>query len=811
MTKKSKSLHPKPVIPNKLPVLPVLSVVVFPFAIVQLLVRRDKNITLLNSMKSSQNMIALASPKDPTTQDPQGSDLNEFGVVAKIVNKVNLSDHSTQIVLQGIARIQIKKYTQEDPYLVADIVEVEDTHEDDLETKVLFENLIELFNRFVTGNPRYSQEITRIVEMNIDEGPSVISDLIASYVNFTIEEKQKILEALDVKDRMKKITQLLSKELEFSKVETEIQGKAKHEMERSQREYFLRRQLEEIKKELGEEDGSNSDILQLRERLKANTYPAEVSEVIEKELSRLERINPNAADYHVIRTYLDWLTELPWMRTTTDHLNIIEAKKILDEDHHGLQNIKERILEYLAVLKLKKDLKGPILCFAGPPGVGKTSLGQSIARALGRKFVRISLGGVRDEAEIRGHRRTYVGALPGRILQGIKKAGTRNPLFMIDEVDKISGERGDPAAALLEVLDPAQNFSFRDNYIEVPFDLSQVMFITTANMLDAVPGALRDRMEVIKLPGYTLEEKIEIALHHLVPRQIQDHGLNPKKVHFTDEAVKKVVKGYTREAGVRNLEREMGHICRKIAKHIAEGTTEDSFQIKASSIEKYLGLPKFLEEEVMGKNEIGVAQGLAWTHVGGALMQIETTKIQGQLGIKFTGQLGDVMKESIQAALSYIQSNAEALHISQDDFRCLIHVHFPAASIPKDGPSAGTAIATAIASLMTKRPFDKTVAMTGEISLRGHVLPVGGIKEKVLAAYRGGIKTIILPEKNKNDLVDIPAEIQRKIQFKLVGHVQEVFDIALLPAQKTKVKKAKTTGTEKKAQEKTQTRNQATG
>ena len=660
MTKKTKASNLTPPIPTKLPVLPVMSVVVFPFAIVQLLVRRDKNIQLLNSLKSPQSLIALASPKDPTVSDPKGSDLNEYGVVAKIVNKVNLTDNSTQIVLQGMSRIRIKKYLQEEPFLEAEITKVQEKEDDDLETKVLFENLIELFNRFVNGNPKYSQEITRIVEMNLDEGPSVIADLIASYINFTIEEKQKILEALDVKDRMKFLINLLNKEFEFSRVEGEIHGRAKHEMERSQREYFLRRQLDEIRKELGEEGEGNGDVDELRKKLALGHYPKEVMEVAQKELSRLERLNPNAADYHVIRTYLDWLIELPWLKTTTDSLDILSAKKILDEDHYGLEQIKERILEYLAVLKLKKDLKGPILCFVGAPGVGKTSLGQSIARALGRQFVRISLGGVRDEAEIRGHRRTYVGSLPGRIVQGIKKAGYKNPLFMIDEVDKISSDRGDPASALLEVLDPAQNNSFRDNYLEVPFDLSQTMFITTANMLDTIPAPLRDRMEIIKLSGYTLEEKIRIAEQHLVQRQLKNHGLTHTQVHFTDEALKSIVKGYTREAGVRNLEREIAHICRKVARYIAEGET-GPFSIKANSIEKYLGLPKFMDDEALEKNEIGVAQGLAWTNVGGQIMQIETTILPGGQGIKLTGQLGNVMKESVQAALSFVQSKAKKL------------------------------------------------------------------------------------------------------------------------------------------------------
>ena len=789
MTKHSKAVS-KSEIPTTLPVLPILSVVVFPFAIVQLLVRRDKNIKLLRTIKNTDHIIALVAPKDPSATDPKISELNEYGVAAKIVNKVDLAEDSSQIVLQGICRIRVKKYIQEDPFFVAEITEVAEKEQSDLETKVLLENLIELFNRFVSGNPRYSEEIIRIVEMNIDEGPSVISDLIASYVNFKIEEKQQILESLDVKARMRKLIDLLNKEIEFSKVETDIQSKAKQEMERSQREYYLRRQLDEIKKELGEDDQSNTDLLELKQKVRTKKFPKDVKEILNKELSRLERLSTAAADYHVIRTYIDWLVELPWEDTTSDTLDIQKAKKILDEDHHALTKVKERILEYLAVLKLKKDLKGPILCLVGPPGVGKTSLGQSIARALGRKFVRISLGGVRDEAEIRGHRRTYVGALPGRIIQGIKKAGSKNPLFMIDEVDKISGERGDPSSALLEVLDPAQNNSFKDNYIETPFDLSQVMFITTANLLDPIAEPLKDRMEVIKIPGYTLEEKIIIALNHLMPRQLSDHGLSREKIHFTEEALKEIIKGYTREAGVRNLEREIAHICRKVAKEIAEGEAGPFF-IKANSIEKYLGPRKFLEDEALQKSEVGVAQGLAWTHVGGVLLQIEATKVPGKDGIKLTGQLGEVMRESVQAALTYVQSRAVSLGINPEQFNAMLHVHFPAAAVPKDGPSAGATIATAIASLMTDKAVNKDVAMTGEITLRGHILPVGGIKEKVLAAYRAGIKIIILPAKNKNDLEDIPPEIKRKITFKLVDTIEEVFDLALIdttqkPAEETK-------------------------
>lgn len=775
---KVKGAH-KHSIPEQLPVLPILSIVVFPFAIVQLLVRRDRNVELLRSLKGNNQMVALVAPKNQKAE-PNPEDLHEYGVVAKIVSKEEISEDTFQIALQGICRIRVKKYTRQDPFLVAEITEVVEKELEDLETKILMENLVELFNRFVSENPRYSAEIVRIVEMNLDEGPSVIADLIASYINFKMEEKQAVLESLDVKLRIRKLIDYLNKEIDFLKVEGEIQSKARQEMEKSQREYYLRRQLDEIKKELGEDDQANTDLMELKEKIKTKKFPKETMEVIKKEVSRLERLSTIAADYHVIRTYLDWLVELPWEETTKDTLNIHDAKKILDDDHYGLENVKERILEYLAVLKLKKDLKGPILCFVGPPGVGKTSLGQSIARAMNRKFIRISLGGIKDEAEIRGHRRTYVGALPGRIIQGIKKVGTGNPLFMIDEIDKISGERGDPSSALLEVLDPAQNNSFKDNYIDVPFDLSQVMFITTANLLDPIPEPLKDRMEVIKLSGYTLEEKLMIANDHLIPRQIKEHGLTREKIHFTDEAVKLIIKGYTREAGVRNLEREISHVCRKVAKEIAEGSDEN-FMIKANNLSKYLGPKKMFEDEALQTSEIGIAQGLAWNEAGGALLHIETTKIPFSEGIKFTGQLGDVMKESVQAAMSYVQSSSESLGIDPEEFKnYMIHVHFPAASIPKDGPSAGAAIATAIASLMSRRPVNKDVAMTGEISLRGHVLPVGGIKEKVLAAYRAGITTVILPAKNKNDLSDLPNEVKRKIKFELVEKMDEVFKFALL-------------------------------
>ncbi len=779
MPKQTLVLNDSGLVPNTLPVLPVLSAVIFPHAIIQLLIRMDKNKKLLEKYKED-SLVCVVSPKNKSVEEFKPTDLYSVGVCSKVLDIVDAGPDSLQIVLQGLSRVYIEKYLQEDPFFIAEVKKIESIENEDEETFMLLNDLLERFNKFIEMNPRYSREMSRVVEMKMNEGPGVICDLIASYVNFKMEEKQEILEALDVQNRIQKLMKLIDRELEFLKVETDIQDRAREDMAKSQREYFLRRQMDQIKRELGEEEGGSTDVMELKEKARTKGFPKEVSQVVQKEIKRLEELHPSAADYNIIRTYLDWFITLPWKEQTSDNLNIKEVKKILDEDHFGLAEVKERILEYLAVLKLKKDLKGPILCLAGPPGVGKTSLGQSIARALGRKFVRISLGGVRDEAEIRGHRRTYVAALPGKIIYGMKKAGTINPLFMIDEIDKISAERGDPASALLEVLDPEQNNTFRDNYLEVPYDLTHVMFITTANYLENIPLPLQDRMEIIRLPGYTQEEKYFIAKDHLIPKQLVEHGLKHEHVSFTKSGINEIITHYTREAGVRNLSREVANVCRKIAKSIAQTSNfHKKFTIQKKSISRYLGPKKVLPEEpLVKKHECGVAIGLAWTPVGGEILTIEASRVYrpGKESFKITGLLGDVMQESVQAAITYVRAKAQELGIDRSAFiDSLIHIHFPAGAVPKDGPSAGITVATAIASELSHRPVKESIAMTGELTLRGHILPVGGIKEKVLAAYRSGIKTVYLPKKNEVDLKGLPHEIKQRMTFKLVEHADEVF------------------------------------
>jgi ATP-dependent Lon protease len=612
------------------------------------------------------------------------------------------------------------------------------------------------------------------------ENPSVLTDLVASHLSISLAEKEETLETVDLRKRMEKITRFLNREFETLELSQKIQSQIKEGMDKTHREYYLREQLKAIQKELGQEDEHTVEIQELRKRLAESNLPEEAYQAATRELDRLSRMPPAAAEYTVARTYLDWLLDLPWSISTPDSLDIRAAKEVLDEDHFDLEKVKKRILEYLAVRKLKTDMKGPILCLAGPPGVGKTSLGRSIARALGRKFVRISLGGVRDEAEIRGHRRTYVGALPGRIIQGLKKAGSNNPVFMLDEVDKIGADfRGDPAAALLEVLDPEQNFSFSDHYLDVPFDLSRVMFITTANILETIPPALRDRMEVLSLPGYTEEEKIAIAKTHLIPKQITEHGLESGQISFTDDTIRLIITSYTRESGLRNLDREIATICRGIARKVTEGDTTPVV-ITPEMVATFLGPIRYFAEVAERTATPGVATGMAWTPAGGEIIFVEVTKMPGRNNLILTGQLGEVMKESAQAALSYVRSHAEELGIARDFYEKLdLHIHVPAGAIPKDGPSAGVTILTALISLLTGRPVRSDVAMTGEITLQGLVLPVGGIKEKVLAARRAGIHVVILPEKSRKDLEDIPEEMRRDLEFHFVPHVDEIIQLAL--------------------------------
>jgi ATP-dependent Lon protease len=699
-------------------------------------------------------------------------------------------DGSQRVIVQGVSRIKVKEYIQREPYFKVRCETIDEGFVQGVEIEALMMNLKNLFQRAVELAPYLTAELGTMVS-NI-KSPSILGDLIASNLNLSSTEKQGILETFDVRERLAKVHLVLNKEVQVLELGNKIQSQVKEDMDRTQREYYLREQLKAIKKELGELDEHSTEMKELRERIKKARMPAEALAAAEKELDRLAKIPPASAEYTVARTYLDWLVELPWSETTEDNLDIDNAQKTLDEDHYDLEKVKKRILEYLAVRKLKSDMKGPILCFVGPPGVGKTSLGRSIARTMGRKFMRISLGGVRDEAEIRGHRRTYVGALPGRIIQGIKKAGSNNPIFMLDEVDKIGMDfRGDPSSALLEVLDPEQNFSFSDHYIDVNFDLSKVMFITTANVLDTIPPALRDRMETLELPGYSEDQKIMIAKQFLIPKQISEHGLSSEFIEFQDEAIQVIITSYTREAGVRNLEREIAAICRGVAKDVARGIKE-KVMTGPEILHKFLGPVKFFPEVAERTSEPGVATGLAWTPTGGDIIFVEATKMRGEKGLTLTGQLGDVMKESAQAALAYVRSKSKELGIDEDFFaKNDIHIHVPAGAIPKDGPSAGITMFVALTSLLTNTPVRSDVAMTGEITLRGLVLPVGGIKEKVLAGMRAGIKTIILPKKNEKDLEEIPEHIRKQMNFRYIQRMDEAIELAL-KGQETRAEEQRT-------------------
>ncbi|MGB4222980.1 MAG: endopeptidase La, partial [Syntrophorhabdus sp.] len=691
---------------------------------------------------------------------------------------VKMVDGSQRIVVQGICRFKLVEFTSTEPHLRAKILPIFEEYQKDIEIDAMYLNLKNLYKKAVEMAPYLSSELSQIASQM--ENPGNLVDLIGSTINIGVAEKQEILEKIDLKERLKKVTILLNREVETLELSSRIQSHVKEGIDKTQREYYLREQLKAIQKELGETDDKMSEMEEIRKKILEARMPPDVQKIAEKELDRLSKMSNMSAEYTVSRTYLDWLTEIPWSQATEDNLNIQDASKILDEDHYDLTKVKKRILEYLAVRKLKADMKGPILCFAGPPGVGKTSLGKSIARALGRKFMRISLGGIRDEAEIRGHRRTYVGALPGRIIQGVKKAGSNNPVFMLDEVDKIGMDfRGDPSSALLEVLDPEQNFSFSDHYLEVPFDLSKVMFIATANMLDPIPPALKDRMEVLELPGYTEEEKLMIAKQFLIPKERNEHGLTEDLIEFQDDALKVVIKSYTKESGVRNLEREIATICRAVARDVAEGTTDKKI-ITADSIHGYLGPIKFFSEVAERVKYSGVATGLAWTPTGGDILFIESTKMRGKGNLTLTGQLGDVMKESAQAALSYIRGKAADFNITEDFFeKNDLHVHVPQGAIPKDGPSAGVTMLVSLVSLLTDRHVRNDVAMTGEITLRGLVLPVGGIKEKVLAAKRAGIKSVILPKLNEKDLEEVPESIKENMEFKFIERMDEAVSICL--------------------------------
>jgi ATP-dependent Lon protease len=777
-------------IPEVLPLLPIRDIVIYPYMMLPLFVGRDVSIRAVEESLSRDRLIFLVAQKNSSEESPTPSEIHKVGTIASIMRMLKLADGRVKILVQGLSKGEVDIFTRERPYFEVKIRKViEPTlQEVPIEVEALMRTAKEKIEQ-ILNLKNLPPEIVMVTD-NISD-PGVLADLVASNLRLKIEESQAILEIFDPIERLKKVNDLLSRELELSTMQARIQNQAKEEMSKTQRDYFLREQLKQIQQELGEGDERAEEMNEVRKQIDKAKMPPEVKREADKQLRRLEQMHPESSEASLVRTYLDWLVDLPWSRKTKDNLNIKKAKQVLDEDHYNLEKIKERILEYLAVNKLRKKLKGPILCFVGPPGVGKTSLGRSIARALGRHFVRVSLGGVRDEAEIRGHRRTYVGALPGRVIQGIKQAGSNNPVFMLDEIDKVGADfRGDPSAALLEVLDPEQNHAFSDHYLNLPFDLSNTLFICTANLLDPVPAALADRMEVIQLSGYTNEEKLEIARKYLIPRQFEDNGLSAKTIEISDDAMLRIIGEYTKEAGLRNLEREIASICRKVARKVAEGKTELT-RITRANVHSFLGAPKFLPEAEQEHHEIGVATGLAWTSAGGEILYVEASLSKGRGNLTLTGQLGDVMKESAQAAVSYARAHAKKLDIEEDFYQKLdIHIHVPAGAIPKDGPSAGITMATALISALTKRAVSRDVAMTGEITLRGRVLPIGGLKEKSLAAFRAGIKTIIIPERNEKDLDEIPKVLRRKLQWVLAESMSDVLKSALLdkPTAKKRAK-----------------------
>lgn len=770
-------------IPEVIPILPLQNVLVFPKTMIPLEVTGNASALVDEAMTKDRLVGLIMTKKEPEAPHQyQKEDLHQVGTCAVIMKMAKTSENHTQLLLQGVSRFTIEEMIEGKPYQQARIKLIEEKETKDIETEALMSNLLSLFDRILKLSPFLPPEFGPMAKSIAEAG--TLADLIASIINAPVEEKQKVLDIGDVKQRLKELTRMVNHQMEVLELGNKIQTKVKDDIDKSQREYYLRQQMKAIKQELGETEENAVETDEYRKKIEEKNLPEEAKKEALRELERLSRMHPSSAEYTVSSTYLDWVTSLPWHDATTDNLDIKLARKILDEDHYGLSKPKKRIIEYLAVRKLKPDSKGPILCFVGPPGTGKTSLGQSIARALGRKFWRIALGGVRDEAEIRGHRRTYIGALPGRVIQGLRRAESNNPVFMLDEIDKLGSDfRGDPSSALLEVLDPQQNSTFTDHYLDVPFDLSKVLFIATANMLDTIPPALLDRLEVIELTGYTQEEKMKIAEKYLIPRQLKENGLTAEQFKLSPKALSTIITGYTREAGVRNLEREIANACRGVAAQIAEGSIM-SKTVTEKDIHKYLGAVRVPTDVDARITKPGIAIGLAWTPVGGDMLFIEATAMKGKKGLTLTGQLGDVMKESVSAALSFIRTNARELGVDPDFFDDRdIHIHVPAGATPKDGPSAGVTMLTALTSLLTNRKVKRQLAMTGEITLRGAVLPVGGIKEKVLAAYRAGIKTIILPEWNKKDLEDIPANIQKAVTFHFVGDMMDVLKLALEPAK----------------------------
>jgi ATP-dependent Lon protease len=765
--------------PATLPVLPLKDTVVFPESVTPLAIGQDRSIKLIEDVVSGDRVLGLVTVKDSDAEQPGWDDLYEVGTAAVIHKMIKVPDGTLRILVQGLRRIRLERQAQSDPYLVGEFSELPDEVEDTPEVQALTRNVQSLFERII-GLVPYLPEELQIAAANVDD-PSALGNLVASTLRLKPEEKQRLLELTDVEARLREMSAILNRELEVFELGSKIQSQVQEEMEKGQREFFLRQQLKAIQEELGEGDPEAAEVKELHSRFESMELPEEVRKAVDRELGRLERLPAAAAEYGVIRTYLDWIASLPWNQTTVDNLDLANAKQVLDEDHFDLEKVKERILEHLAVSKLKNDTSGPILCFVGPPGVGKTSLGQSIARALGRKFARLSVGGVRDEAEIRGHRRTYIGAMPGTIIRHLRDAESMNPVLLIDEIDKMGADfRGDPASAMLEVLDPEQNKNFRDHYLDLAFDLSKVLFICTANTLDTIPTPLLDRMDVISLSGYTEDEKFGIAKRYLVPKQLEAHGLDPQRVAISDRALRLIIREYTREAGVRNLERRLADVLRKAARQIAEGKLRAKrLRIDERRVRSWLGPRRFEGEVRKRTSDPGVATGLAFTAAGGDILFFEATAYPGKGRLTVTGQLGDVMQESAQAALSWVRSHAETLGLEPEWFREHdIHLHVPAGAVPKDGPSAGITMATAIASLVRNEPVSEDVGMTGEITLTGQVLPIGGIREKTLAAQRAGLKRVILPRDNEPDLVELPAETKRELDFVLVDSIDQVFDAA---------------------------------
>jgi len=780
-------------IPEELPMMAVRDVVVFNYMIIPLFVGRSASIDAVNEALANDKLLMLLTQKDATKDEPEVEDLYNVGMVCMVMRTLKLPDGRLKVLVQAMSKARVKEYIRTSPSYQVKIDAVEDEEVGEITVKVeaMMRTVREQTEKIMSLRGILSADLMMII--NNIEDPGRLADLVGSNLRLKIAESQSILEETKPVKRLELVSNLLSKELEVSTVQAKIQNDAKEEMSKSQREYFLREQLHALQKELGDTDDRSREIEELYKKLKKKKMAKKIRKEAKKQLGRMEMMHPDSSEATIIRTYIDWILDVPWKEGTKDKLDLIEAKKVLDEDHYGLNTVKERILEYLAVRKLNKETKGPILCFVGPPGVGKTSLGQSIARAMGRKFYRLSLGGMRDEAEIRGHRRTYIGAMPGRIIQGLKTVSSNNPVFMMDEVDKIGSDyRGDPSSALLEVLDPEQNFDFSDHYLNLPYDLSKVMFITTANMSDTIPRPLLDRMEVIRLSGYTLEEKIIIARRYLLPRQLKENGIRASHIRLSDEILKYIITHFTHEAGLRNLEREIGKVCRKVARKIAEGG-RGPYSITERTLAKYLGPPKTIpESELETLHQPGLVTGLAWTEVGGEILQIEVNLMPGKGKLTLTGQLGDVMKESAQAALTYCRSRSKEMGVTQDYFDKIdIHIHVPAGAIPKDGPSAGITMATALYSAIVNKKVIKGLAMTGEVTLRGRVLPIGGLKEKALAALRAGINKVIIPEQNKKDLVEIPKDIRKKMSFYPVKDMDEVVDITFRHVNKPKTKKKK--------------------